>query len=113
MWEILTDKIPYGEMQVLQIVRAIDLGKRPAIPEDCDQDYKKIIEDCWNEDTQTRPHFDAIYVSLAYIYQNLCEKEEFANEVKQTVEDWFGDKVDEKKSDKVPRKNTSTSSDEK
>ena len=81
---------------MLQIVRAIDLGKRPIIPEDCDENYKKIIEDCWNEDPEERPTFSSIYDSLESIYEVEINKEERLmmekekeREVDVTVKNWF------------------------
>eukprot|EP01091_Cochliopodium_minus_P009735 TRINITY_DN2463_c0_g1_i1.p1 TRINITY_DN2463_c0_g1~~TRINITY_DN2463_c0_g1_i1.p1 ORF type:complete len:765 (-),score=220.89 TRINITY_DN2463_c0_g1_i1:77-2197(-) len=96
LWEILTEKIPYGEMQVLQIVRAIDTGKRPPIPEDCDVEYKNLIEICWHDDHHTRPYFDTIYENLTSIHHNLVNKIEKNEEVKQTVKDWFFGGQDDK-----------------
>ena len=75
MWEILTEKVPYADMQVLQIVRAIDLGKRPEVPEGCDSNFVALMEKCWSDEVKERPDFDAIYDELQIIANKEVEKE--------------------------------------
>lgn len=65
LYEILMDgKPPYESWQPLQIVRAIDEGQQPNIPDFCDEHYKSLVQMCWTREAQDRP-------SMHYICERL------------------------------------------
>lgn len=57
LWEMFTRQVPYAGKNTMQVVRSVDRGERLAIPDDCPQDYKNLINDCWSSDPATRPSF--------------------------------------------------------
>jgi len=64
LWEIVTGKTPYEGKTTLQIVRMIDMGERPQIPDTVDPDYAQIIRDCWASDPFKRPTIDEVHERL-------------------------------------------------
>lgn len=50
---------------ILQIMRAIDRGQRPEIPDNCPLPYKQLIQRCWCRDPKLRPTFEQILEQLA------------------------------------------------
>lgn len=68
MYEILMDgRCPYSEMEAFEVIRAINEGKRPDIPDTCDKDYANLIKKCWNDIPNLRPSFSDILISLELI----------------------------------------------
>lgn len=58
LYEIFMDGTPpYDSWQPLQIVRAIDEGRHPEIPDACDPLYKSLMLDCWAPLPEARPSF--------------------------------------------------------
>ncbi|GLU07873.1 hypothetical protein SLE2022_248120 [Rubroshorea leprosula] len=61
MWEILTGEEPYADMHCGAIIGGILKNTlRPPIPERCDPGWKKLMEQCWSPDPETRPSFTEI-----------------------------------------------------
>ncbi|KAK1591953.1 hypothetical protein Q3G72_016560 [Acer saccharum] len=61
MWEILTGEEPYANMHCGAIIGGIVSNTlRPPIPERCDPEWKKLMEDCWSFDPASRPSFTEI-----------------------------------------------------
>ncbi|KAG6657678.1 uncharacterized protein LOC122307291 [Carya illinoinensis] len=61
MWEILTGEEPYENMHCGAIIGGIVKNTlRPPIPEHCDPEWRKLMEDCWSPDPETRPSFTEI-----------------------------------------------------
>ena len=66
LYEILMDgRSPYESWQPLQIVRAIDEGLQPEIPDHCDADYRNLVEICWRRDAQDRPSMSFVMDRLS------------------------------------------------
>lgn len=59
-YEIVTNKFPYEELTVSQIISLIPTGLRPEIPESTEEAYKVFIESCWDNDPEERPTFEKI-----------------------------------------------------
>ncbi|XP_068665988.1 uncharacterized protein [Aristolochia californica] len=65
MWEILTGEEPYANMHCGAIIGGIvNNTLRPPIPERCDPDWKKLMEECWSPDPSARPSFSEIACRL-------------------------------------------------
>ncbi|KAJ6805934.1 putative serine/threonine-protein kinase roco5 isoform X1 [Iris pallida] len=61
MWEILTGEEPYANMHCGAIIGGImNNSLRPPIPERCDPDWRKLMEECWSPDPSIRPSFTEI-----------------------------------------------------
>ncbi|KAE8664843.1 thioredoxin-like protein 4B-like isoform X1 [Hibiscus syriacus] len=61
MWEILTGEEPYADMHCGAIIGGIVKNTlRPAIPECCHPDWRKLMEQCWSPDPESRPSFTEI-----------------------------------------------------
>lgn len=72
MWEILTGEEPYANMHCGAIIGGILNDKlRPTIPENCNAEWKNLMEECWASDPAARPSFSRITdrlraMSIAY-----------------------------------------------
>lgn len=61
MWEILTGEEPYANMHCGAIIGGIvNNSLRPPIPDRCDPEWKKLMEECWTPDPSVRPSFTEI-----------------------------------------------------
>ncbi|XP_039012055.1 lysM domain receptor-like kinase 3 [Hibiscus syriacus] len=61
MWEILTRDEPYADMHCGAIIGGIVKNMlRPPIPECCHPDWRKLMEQCWSHDPESRPSFTEI-----------------------------------------------------
>jgi len=68
MWEVLNNgEIPYGELGEIQMIRAIEQGKKPPLGDNVDKTYVSIINACWNEVPEKRPTFDIILDMISKI----------------------------------------------
>ncbi|CAD5191730.1 unnamed protein product [Musa acuminata subsp. malaccensis] len=72
MWEILTGEEPYANMHCGAIIGGILNNKlRPPIPERCESEWRRLMEQCWSPDPVARPSFSEITdrlraMSMAY-----------------------------------------------
>lgn len=61
MWEIITGEEPYANMHCGAIIGGIlNNTLRPPIPEHCDAQWRKLMEQCWSADPSQRPSFTEI-----------------------------------------------------
>eukprot|EP01104_Vermistella_antarctica_P017297 TRINITY_DN6101_c0_g1_i1.p1 TRINITY_DN6101_c0_g1~~TRINITY_DN6101_c0_g1_i1.p1 ORF type:complete len:869 (+),score=173.02 TRINITY_DN6101_c0_g1_i1:217-2823(+) len=60
LWELITHQAPFFKMHPLQIVRAIDQGKLPAVPAGAPDAYGRLVKDCWQSDPIQRPSFKGV-----------------------------------------------------
>ncbi|KAF4347836.1 hypothetical protein G4B88_026083 [Cannabis sativa] len=61
MWEILTGEEPYANMHCGAIIGGIVKNTlRPPIPERCDPDWRRLMEECWSPEPEYRPSFTEI-----------------------------------------------------
>ncbi|XP_077227249.1 RAF-like serine/threonine-protein kinase 20 [Tasmannia lanceolata] len=61
MWEILTGEEPYASMHCGAIIGGIvNNTLRPTIPDRCDPEWRKLMEECWSPDPEARPSFTEI-----------------------------------------------------
>ncbi|CAN8311244.1 unnamed protein product [Cochlearia groenlandica] len=65
MWEILTGEEPYANLHCGAIIGGIvNDTLRPSIPERCEAEWKKLMEQCWSFDPRVRPSFTEIVARL-------------------------------------------------
>ncbi|KAK5841031.1 uncharacterized protein LOC108475308 [Gossypium arboreum] len=61
LWEILTGEEPYASMHCGAIIGGIvNNTLRPPIPERCDPEWRKLMEECWLFEPASRPSFTEI-----------------------------------------------------
>ncbi|MED6207483.1 hypothetical protein PIB30_036256 [Stylosanthes scabra] len=61
LWELLTGEEPYADMHCGAIIGGIVKNTlRPPIPERCDPEWRKLMEECWSADPNSRPSFTEI-----------------------------------------------------
>ncbi|GAB4830190.1 hypothetical protein Ancab_019832 [Ancistrocladus abbreviatus] len=61
MWEMLTGDEPYANMHCGAIIGGILKDTlRPSIPDNCDSEWRKLMEQCWSSDPDGRPSFTEI-----------------------------------------------------
>ncbi|KAL0418574.1 UNVERIFIED_CONTAM: Mitogen-activated protein kinase kinase kinase-A [Sesamum radiatum] len=65
LWEILTGEEPYANMHCGAIIGGIVKNTlRPPIPEQCDPEWRKLMEQCWSAEPEARPSFTEITYRL-------------------------------------------------
>ncbi|KAK8650774.1 hypothetical protein V6N13_140400 [Hibiscus sabdariffa] len=75
MWEILTGEEPYADMHCGAIIGGILKNSlRPPIPECCHPDWRRLMEQCWSPDPDSRPSFTEIANRLRSISMSLKPK---------------------------------------
>ncbi|XP_060181547.1 uncharacterized protein LOC132611160 [Lycium barbarum] len=61
MWEILTGEEPYANLHCGAIIGGIvNNTLRPPLPQRCDPEWGKLMEECWSPDPEARPSFTEI-----------------------------------------------------
>nr|CAB3462491.1 unnamed protein product [Digitaria exilis] len=69
LWEILTGEEPYANMHCGAIIGMslphiscgiVNNTLRPPIPENCDPDWRKLMEQCWSANPDARPSFTEV-----------------------------------------------------
>lgn len=61
MWELLTGEEPYADMHCGAIIGGIVKNTlRPPVPQRCDSEWRKLMEECWSPDPESRPSFTEI-----------------------------------------------------
>jgi len=79
MWELLTrGKEPYEDQEVLEVALGVSQGLlRLSIPDDCPEQWKKLMLACWAQDPKDRPDFDDMLSILESNHlQLLLEKQQ-------------------------------------
>ncbi|XP_009607496.1 uncharacterized protein [Nicotiana tomentosiformis] len=75
MWEILTGEEPYANLHCGAIIGGIvNNTLRPPVPQHCDSEWRKLMEECWSADPEARPSFTQITNRLRAMTQALQPK---------------------------------------
>jgi serine/threonine protein kinase len=64
LWELLTRRMPFGDIESFSIPLLVSRGERPPFPKDCSPEWKKLIKLCWHQKPQKRPDFKQILQRL-------------------------------------------------
>ncbi|XP_076959478.1 uncharacterized protein LOC143635556 [Bidens hawaiensis] len=65
LWEIATEKIPWENLNMMQVVRAVGFeNERLEISSDVDPQWASLIQSCWSSEPRSRPTFQEILVKL-------------------------------------------------
>lgn len=98
MYEILTDgETPFEKYSTIQLIKAIDDGERPEIPEDCDPNYKSIMEKCWVDNPLERPTFTQLKEELKILLGNLKQTIKLSSPRKSPTKKRLDESIKEKK----------------
>lgn len=77
LWELATLRIPWTEMNSMQVVGAVGFQHRHLdIPEWVDPLITELITDCWNPDPQLRPSFGQIISRIRRLCRLVSERKE-------------------------------------
>eukprot|EP01094_Clydonella_sp_ATCC50884_P023277 TRINITY_DN5531_c0_g1_i1.p1 TRINITY_DN5531_c0_g1~~TRINITY_DN5531_c0_g1_i1.p1 ORF type:complete len:829 (-),score=238.19 TRINITY_DN5531_c0_g1_i1:264-2750(-) len=68
LYELVTEHPPFQNMNPLQVVRAIDSGELPQLPDGTNEEYVSLVEDCWRDEPLDRPGFAEIVERLQEIH---------------------------------------------
>jgi serine/threonine protein kinase len=75
LWEILTGEEPYADMHCGAIIGGIVKNTlRPPIPKSCSPEWKKLMEQCWSVDPDSRPPFTEITCRLRSMSMEVVTK---------------------------------------
>ncbi|ERN10415.1 uncharacterized protein LOC18438588 [Amborella trichopoda] len=75
MWELLTGDEPYANLHYGAIIGGIvNNTLRPPIPENCDPEWRSLMEKCWSSDPPERPSFTEVADMLRSMAASLPPK---------------------------------------
>eukprot|EP00250_Pteridium_aquilinum_P014196 c21837_g1_i2 orf=605-3484(-) len=75
MWELATGKIPWDGLHSMQVVGAVGfMDQRLQIPDDLDQEWVSMIQQCWHSDPRLRPTFQDIMGQLREIQKHFVSR---------------------------------------
>lgn len=62
LWEIIARQVPFKGMKATQVItEMVEHQARPPIPIECDNDFEKLICQCWHVSPNVRPNFKEIH----------------------------------------------------
>lgn len=91
IYEIISGKTVYDNMNVAQILAKVASNKRPEIDKKVPESYQRLIEKCWSDEPSKRPTFDQILEILTtdrgFITNKVNEKEffDYINLIKNSI----------------------------
>eukprot|EP00164_Ancoracysta_twista_P001299 GFYU01001700.1.p1 GENE.GFYU01001700.1~~GFYU01001700.1.p1 ORF type:complete len:998 (-),score=251.90 GFYU01001700.1:110-3103(-) len=72
LWELVTMQQPWNDLHPMQVVGAVGYqNKTLEIPEECNSEVSKLIQECWNQDPSVRPKFPEILNRLQGVKTSL------------------------------------------
>jgi serine/threonine protein kinase len=71
MWEILTRRVPYHNLNPIQTALDVCRGTRPAVPADCPADYRGLMASAWHRKPSKRPSADEMLRQVKTMLQDL------------------------------------------
>ncbi|VDK21704.1 unnamed protein product [Taenia asiatica] len=72
LWELFTfGRMPYGNVEVSEVIRALTENRRLPKPEHCPSSIYKLMQKCWSRTREQRPSFREIKLSLLTNLQHL------------------------------------------
>jgi hypothetical protein len=72
LWELVARKSQvYPDESPYNIAVQVIEGRRPVIPDSCPQEFRELMNDCWQKDPEARPDFADIEKRLAAYFWSL------------------------------------------
>jgi hypothetical protein len=66
--EILIGTVPFIKIKSENaVIKAVDRGERPTLPEICPDELRALMSDCWHQEHRARPDFRQICTQLERI----------------------------------------------
>jgi serine/threonine protein kinase len=76
MWQLITRERPYANKSSFDAAAGVSQkSARPPFPAGTPTAFAQLIEQCWDDDPQARPQFDAIVTRLIELVKILTEPE--------------------------------------
>jgi serine/threonine protein kinase len=60
MWQVLTRKQPFAGRNFMGVSLDVLEGRRPQVPGECPQAFKKVMKKCWHGDAHRRPSMESV-----------------------------------------------------
>jgi serine/threonine protein kinase len=60
LWEMITRKVPFADMDYTQVAINVHRGLRLPIPSDAPQPFAELMRECWAQAPDARPDFVTI-----------------------------------------------------
>jgi serine/threonine protein kinase len=74
LWQLITRERPYANKSAFDAAAGVSMeSARPPFPDETPTAFAQLIEQCWNDDPQARPQFDAIVTRLKELVSVLTE----------------------------------------
>ena len=67
LWQLITCEVPYKDQELHPLEIMLKVGgenMRPPIPDDCPEDIKVLMQQCWDVKRENRPIMDEAEVAL-------------------------------------------------
>lgn len=76
LWQLVTREVPYEDRSTFEAAAAVAMESlRPPFPDGIPIEYKKLVEDCWQDDPSKRPQFDDVVSTLIDMEKTNTEDE--------------------------------------
>ncbi|ESO05209.1 hypothetical protein HELRODRAFT_111211 [Helobdella robusta] len=90
LWELLTSQVPYKDFNQWQIIVGVGKGSlKLYIPDSCPQDFKQLLQDCWQTNSKMRPTFEYMLNELEKIRDSSFIHQEESYKLLQT--EWINE----------------------
>lgn len=77
LWELVSLALPFESYTPVQAAVAVTLnGLRPAIPDDCPPQLRRLMQQCWAKSPEDRPEFSQVLQDLQQVWEELGPKSE-------------------------------------
>jgi serine/threonine protein kinase len=87
-YEILTGKVPFDGLLLLEVRAGVKKGMRPTLPASLPTSLSSLIECCWDTDARMRPPFSEICAKLRLVKYLLMSVDAAA-----TCEKWYVEEI--------------------
>ncbi|XP_076852129.1 mitogen-activated protein kinase kinase kinase 9 [Brachyhypopomus gauderio] len=71
LWELLTGEVPFRGIDALAVAYGVAMNKLALpVPSTCPEPFARLMEDCWNAESHSRPSFSTILDQLTAIEES-------------------------------------------
>jgi serine/threonine protein kinase len=60
MWQVATRKEPFAGRNFMGVSLDVLEGRRPAVPNDCPPEFRKVMQKCWHANAAKRPRLNDV-----------------------------------------------------
>ena len=91
MFILLTETNSFSNCTPSDIKKNTVDGKRPEFPEEFNDDWKKLIEQCWDQDCNKRPDFSEICNTIEKMFSNNKHFTKYQNKISRNIDRCYSD----------------------